>query len=76
MDDRLVEWDYGEYEGITTEEIRDEQPGWTVWDRRLPGRRDRRRRRARADDLLADARRRSPTATSSSSGTGTSAGCW
>ena len=27
----LVEWDYGEDEGLTTAEIREERPGWTVW---------------------------------------------
>jgi len=30
-DDDLKEWDYGEYEGRTTAEIREERPGWTVW---------------------------------------------
>jgi broad specificity phosphatase PhoE len=29
--DELREWDYGEYEGRTTPEIREEHPGWTVW---------------------------------------------
>jgi broad specificity phosphatase PhoE len=29
--DDLVEWDYGEYEGLTTEEIRTTHPGWTLW---------------------------------------------
>lgn len=29
--DDLVEWDYGEDEGLTTAEIRDDRPGWTVW---------------------------------------------
>src|SRR5215217_7278374 len=29
--DELREWDYGEYEGRTTPEIRKERPGWTVW---------------------------------------------
>lgn len=33
----LVEWDYGEYEGLTTNEIRRSVPGWTVWDGGLPG---------------------------------------
>ncbi len=28
----LVEWDYGDYEGRTTPEIRTEAPGWTIWD--------------------------------------------
>ena len=27
----LREWDYGDYEGRTTAEIRTERPGWTVW---------------------------------------------
>jgi broad specificity phosphatase PhoE len=29
--DDLREWDYGEDEGRTTPEIRDERPGWSVW---------------------------------------------
>jgi broad specificity phosphatase PhoE len=32
VDDDLVEFDYGDYEGRTTPEIREERPGWTVWD--------------------------------------------
>lgn len=27
----LVEWRYGDYEGITTAEIRETQPDWSVW---------------------------------------------
>lgn len=29
--DDLREWDYGEYEGRTTADIRVERPGWSVW---------------------------------------------
>jgi probable phosphoglycerate mutase len=27
----LAEWDYGEYDGVTTPEIREKVPDWTVW---------------------------------------------
>lgn len=37
VDDDLVEWAYGEYEGITTEEIRRRDPQWTIWDGVTPG---------------------------------------
>lgn len=33
----LVEWHYGDYEGITTAEIRETVPGWTVWTHDTPG---------------------------------------
>ena len=33
----LVEWDYGEYEGITTAEIRRERPDWNLWRHGCPG---------------------------------------
>ena len=33
----LREWDYGRYEGITTAEIRQEVPGWTVFSHPCPG---------------------------------------
>ena len=36
MDDDLVEWNYGDYEGITTAEIRKKVPGWTIWDNPVP----------------------------------------
>jgi probable phosphoglycerate mutase len=33
----LVEWDYGDYEGRTTEEIRGSVPDWTIWNAPVPG---------------------------------------
>ncbi len=33
----LREWDYGEYEGRTTVEIREHDPRWTIWTGRVPG---------------------------------------
>lgn len=35
--DDLVEWAYGDYEGVTTPEIREQVPGWTVWTHPCPG---------------------------------------
>jgi len=37
VDEDLVEWSYGDYEGVTTEEIRETVPGWTVWTHPSPG---------------------------------------
>lgn len=33
----LHEWDYGDYEGLTTEYIRETVPDWTVWTHPCPG---------------------------------------
>jgi probable phosphoglycerate mutase len=33
--DDLLEWDYGEAEGRTTEQMRAEEPDWSVWTSRL-----------------------------------------
>jgi broad specificity phosphatase PhoE len=35
--DDLLEWDYGDYEGRTTDEIRLERPGWDLWVDGAPG---------------------------------------
>lgn len=37
VDEDLVEFDYGDYEGLTTPEIRERRPGWSVWDDAAPG---------------------------------------
>jgi probable phosphoglycerate mutase len=35
--DDLAEWDYGDYEGRTTEDILAERPGWRLWHDGVPG---------------------------------------
>lgn len=36
-DEEFGEWDYGTYEGVTTPQIRESDPGWTVWNKGGPG---------------------------------------
>jgi broad specificity phosphatase PhoE len=50
--DDLVEWDYGEYEGLTTPEIRETVPDWTVWTHPCPGGETAAQVQARADGVL------------------------
>ncbi|HEY6650630.1 MAG TPA: acid phosphatase [Mycobacterium sp.] len=33
----LAEWDYGDYEGLTTKQIRQKVPDWLVWTHGCPG---------------------------------------
>jgi broad specificity phosphatase PhoE len=33
----LAEWDYGDYEGLTTAQIREQAPDWLVWTHGCPG---------------------------------------
>jgi broad specificity phosphatase PhoE len=36
-DAALLEWDYGDYEGLTTAEVRELRPGWNLWRDGCPG---------------------------------------
>jgi probable phosphoglycerate mutase len=36
VDDDLREWDYGDYEGLKTLDIRKERPNWFLWDDGVP----------------------------------------
>ena len=53
VDGDLVEWDYGEYEGLTTPQIRESVPGWSVWSHSTPGGETAEQVTARADRAIA-----------------------
>jgi len=53
--DDLAEWDYGDYEGRTSAEIRAEVPGWTIFADDAPGGETAAQVAARADRVLARA---------------------
>jgi broad specificity phosphatase PhoE len=53
--DDLVEWDYGDYEGAKTVDIRKQRPGWTLWDDGVPGGETAAQVGARADRVIAEA---------------------
>src|SRR5690349_11750552 len=52
-DEDLAEWDYGEYEGLTTAQIREQRPGWSLWHDGCAGGESPEQIAARADRLLA-----------------------
>jgi probable phosphoglycerate mutase len=52
----LQEWDYGEYEGITTREIQERRPGWQLFRHGAPGGEDAVAVGARADRIIAELR--------------------
>ena len=54
--DDLHEWNYGEYEGMTTAEIHQRRPGWSLWRDGCPGGERADDVRARADRVIAEAR--------------------
>lgn len=55
VDDDLAEWDYGDYEGRTTEEIRQTVPGWTIFTHGAPGGETADQVASRADRVIARA---------------------
>lgn len=50
----LREWDYGDYEGLTTAEIRQRRPGWVLWTDGAPNGESPAQVQARADELVAE----------------------
>jgi probable phosphoglycerate mutase len=51
--DDLMEWDYGDYEGLTSAQINELRPGWDMWRDGCPGGEDAAAVGARADAVLA-----------------------
>ena len=60
IDDRLREFDYGEYEGRTTADIHAERPGWDLWTDGCPGGETAADVGRRLDAVIADVRARGP----------------
>ncbi|ARE76391.1 MULTISPECIES: histidine phosphatase family protein [unclassified Streptomyces] len=54
--DALMEWDYGDYEGMTPAEIQAVRPGWLIWRDGVPGGESVADVAARADEVVAWAR--------------------
>ena len=56
VDDDLLEWDYGEYEGRTTAAIHGERPRWSLWYDGAPGGEDAAAVGRRVDRVIATLR--------------------
>lgn len=56
ISDDLAEWAYGDYEGLTTPQIRETVPGWSVWTHPSPGGETAADVTARLDRVVAGAR--------------------
>jgi broad specificity phosphatase PhoE len=54
--DDLHEWDYGDYEGVTTPQIHERRPGWSLWRDGCPHGEKAADVGARADRVIAEAR--------------------
>jgi broad specificity phosphatase PhoE len=54
--EELLEWDYGQYEGLTSAEITTTRPGWSLWRDGSPGGERAEQVGARADSVIAELR--------------------
>lgn len=59
IDTDLQEWDYGDYEGVTTPTIRESVPGWTVWSGTCPNGETIEQVSTRADQVIERVRKES-----------------
>jgi broad specificity phosphatase PhoE len=56
VDDDLAEWDYGDLEGLTTQQIRETYPDWSIWQGPVPGGESAAQVSARLDRVVARCR--------------------
>lgn len=56
VDDQLREWDYGDYEGLRSEEIRSIHPDWSLFIHGCPGGESPSQMEARVDGVIASVR--------------------
>jgi broad specificity phosphatase PhoE len=70
LDDDLLEWNYGDYDGLTSEQIRAVVPGWTVWSAPCPGGETIEQVAARVDRVVARVRQCPPGSTAIAFGHG------
>jgi probable phosphoglycerate mutase len=54
--DDLHEWDYGDYEGLTTPQIREQRPAWSLWTDGCPHGETAAQVGARVDRIIAEVR--------------------
>ena len=57
IDDDLLEWDYGHYEGLTRVQVRERQPDWSIWSAGAPGGESPEEVTARVDRVIEKLRR-------------------
>jgi broad specificity phosphatase PhoE len=50
----LLEWDYGDYEGLTSAQIREQRPDWDLWRDGCPGGESPAQVGTRADSVIAE----------------------
>jgi probable phosphoglycerate mutase len=70
----LTEWDYGDYEGLTTPEIHEQDPDWSLWRDGCPGGESPAEIGARVDRVIELAVGRGPEAADAGAGVAAGAG--
>jgi broad specificity phosphatase PhoE len=54
--EEVLEWDYGDYDGLTTPEIRERRPGWLLWRDGCPGGEESQQVGGRVDRMIGELR--------------------